>query len=126
MLPSLARLTPTGAPLPLAKLIIQLDFSASTERVTMTEDRVGTVGNGQVLELLDWARGAFGGSGMEWGMTRDEFVMATKKIVCTEDTTTFSDRPYTLERVNQTLMDTHGSQQVVFMFAIGWESRFRL
>ena len=131
-LPSLARLTPTGAPLSSYKITVTLNFKKGDPKGTVSMETMLT---GRRLSVnlgldwvLDWVANMFQfpeGTKLpmqtEWKMSHMDFSAAVKRIQCSEVNTagTYSGTtPWTLETNEQTLLDTDGTQFVKFVFAI--------
>jgi len=130
MLPSLARLTPTGAPLSSYKITVTLNFKKGDPKgiVSMETMLTGSGSNRGLDWVLDWVSKMFGFDEQkrlpmraEWQMSHMDFSAAVKRIQCSEVNTagTYSGTtPWTLETNQQTLLDTNGTQFVKFVFAI--------
>ena len=130
MLPSLARLTHTGAPLSSYKITVTLNFKKGEPKGTVIMETMltGSGSNRGLDWVLDWVGKMFGFDERtrlpmraEWEMSHVDFTAAVKRIQCSEVNTagTYSETtPWTLETNEQTLLDTDGTQFVKFVFAI--------
>ena len=130
MLPSLARLAPTGAPLSSYKITVTLNFKKGDPKGTVIMETMSTRGgsNRGLDWVLDWVGKMFGVDERtklpmraEWQMSHMDFSAAVKRIQCSEVNTagTYSETtPWTLETNEQTLLDTDGTQIVRLVFAI--------
>jgi hypothetical protein len=130
MLPSLARLAPTGVPLSSYKITVTLNFKKGNPKGTVImETMVTGSGSNRGLDwVLDWVGKMFGFGERtklpmraEWEMSHKDFSAAVKRIQCSEVNTagTYSNTtPWTLETNEQTLLDTDGTQILRLVFAI--------
>ena len=93
MLPSLARLAPTGAPLSSYKITVTLNFKKGDPKGTVIMETMSTRGgsNRGLDWVLDWVGKMFGVDERtklpmraEWQMSHMDFSAAVKRIQCSE------------------------------------------
>ena len=139
MLPSLARLAPTGAQLPSDKFKATVRFiHGNPDRMALKIDSEGDVSTEDVEILTRWVVEAFDVLNQPFSNRQDdydgawiqmkeaEFEAGLTKLRCAEDywARTFGyNRRYHIERDELVLMDTSGAMTWTFVVAItprGW------
>ena len=133
MLPSLARLTPTGAQLPSNKFKATARFiRGNPDRMSLALDTEGDVSDEDIAIMTRWVLDGFGmrnqfhdfeaTSKTEWIQTTDiEFKAGIKKLTCSEiyRATTFGiNGRYHIEREELVLTEINGAITWNFVVAI--------